>query len=129
MDARISVTLKPHPVCPIYREDCTTLHFELSDAPLADIMPNFDLAFSSNSSSAGLDALLAGLSVVIFLDDEDFNHSPLRGIEGIRFASTAPELASAIQAGRRNDSPRPASEFFCVDSRYPRWRGVLKTLQ
>lgn len=111
IDAKISLTLKPHPVCPIRREDCLTLSFELTDAPLAEIMPNFDLAFFSNSSSAGLDALLAGLYVVIFLDDEDFNHSPLRGVGGIRFASTAEELARALQAGKRNEFPLPLAIF------------------
>jgi surface carbohydrate biosynthesis protein (TIGR04326 family) len=125
IDTEISLTLKPHPVCPIEREDCPTLSFELTDAPLAEIMPNFDLAFSSNSSSAGLDALLAGLSVVIFLDDEDFNHSPLRGVGGIRFASTAEELAHALQAGRRNEFPPAAGDFFWVDNQLPRWRKLV----
>ena len=129
MDARIFLTLKPHPVCPIRKEDCPTLSFELTDAPLAEIMPDFDLAFSSNSSSAGLDALLAGLPVVIFLDDEDFNHSPLRGVGAIRFASTAEELAHALRADKRGEFPPAASDFFWLDSQLPRWRRVLARVQ
>lgn len=129
IDAKISLTLKPHPVCPIRSEDCPTLSFELTDRPLAEIMQDFDLAFSSNTSSAGLDALLAGLSVVIFLDDEDFNHSPLRGVEVIRFASTAKELANALQAGRRNEFSPAAGDFFWLDNQLPRWRRVLSKVQ
>lgn len=125
MDAEVSLTLKPHPVCPIRTEDYSPLSFELTDKPLAEIIPNFDLAFSSNSSSAGLDALLAGLSVVIFFDDEDFNHSPLRGIGGVRFASTPQELADALQAGKRSEFPPAPGNFFWLDGRLPRWRNVL----
>ena len=125
IDAEISLTLKPHPVCPMRREDFPTLSFELTDRPLAEIMQDFNLAFSSNTSSAGLDALLAGLYVVIFLDDEDFNHSPLRGVEGVRFVRTARELAIALQADRRNEFPPAAGDFFWLDNQLPRWRRVL----
>ena len=125
MDAEMSLTLKPHPVCPIERKDFPTLSFELTDRPLAEVMPDFDLAFSSNSSSAGLDALLAGLSVVVFLDDEDFNHSPLRGVGGVLFAGTAKELANALQAGKRTEFPLAVGDFFWLDSQLPRWRRLL----
>lgn len=125
IDTEISVILKPHPVCPIRREDCPTLSFELTDKPLAEIMQDFDLVFSSNTTSAGLDALLAGLSVVIFLDEEDFNHSPLRGVVSGRFVSTAKELATALQAGKRNElSPAP-EDLFWLDNQLPRWRRLL----
>lgn len=125
MDAEMALTLKPHPVCPIERKDFPTLSFELTDRPLAEIMPDFDLAFSSNSSSAGLDALLAGLCVVVFLDDGDFNHSPLRGVGGVLFAATAKELADALQAGKRTEYPPAAGDFFWLDSQLPRWSSLL----
>jgi surface carbohydrate biosynthesis protein (TIGR04326 family) len=129
MDAELSLTLKPHPVCPIRKEDCAALPFQLTTRPLVEIMPDFELAFSSNSSSAGLDALLAGLSVVIYLEDGDFNHSPLRGVEGIRFTSTAEELAAALQASGRNESPPATGDFFWLDDRLPRWHGMLSRVQ
>lgn len=129
IDGEISLTLKSHPVCPIRKEDCRSLSFELTNRPLPEIMQNFDLAFSSNTTSAGLDASLAGLSVVVFLDDEDFNHSPLRGVGGIRFAGTAEELAHALQAGKRNNFPPAAGDFFWLDLQLPRWRTVLSKVQ
>lgn len=126
IDAEISVTLKPHPACPIIRkQDCPTLSFELTDSPLVEIMQDFDFAFSSNTSSTGLDALLAGLPVVIFLDDEDFNHSPLREVANVRFVSTPKEFAAALQAGKRNELAPATDDYFWLDSQLPRWRTLL----
>jgi surface carbohydrate biosynthesis protein (TIGR04326 family) len=89
----LELTLKRHPVCRIEKSDCWGLTFEITDQPLGEIMNAFDFAFSSNSTSAGLDALLAGLPVVIFLDADDFNQSPLRGVPGIRFVDSPQALA------------------------------------
>lgn len=121
----ISVTLKPHPVCRIGMEDCPGLCFALTNKPLAEIMQNFDLAFASNSTSAGVDALLAGLPVVVFLDGDDFNHSPLRGVEGIQFVGTAEELASQLQSCVKSATPYELESFFWLNGKMPRWRKVL----
>lgn len=126
IDMKLRLTLKPHSVCPLKKEDYPTLSFELTDRPLAELVQEFDLAFSSNSTSAGLSVCLAGLPVIIFLDDGDFNHSPLRGNEKVHFAGTAGELADALRAASRTGvSPDPA-EFFWLDPRAPRWRGLLQ---
>jgi surface carbohydrate biosynthesis protein (TIGR04326 family) len=120
-----SITLKPHPVCKIDQADCPGLQFDLTDRPLADIMHDFDLAFSSNTSSAGLDALLAGLPVVVFLDDCDFNHSPLRGVEGVRFAGTPEELAAALEQSSGPRAVPNAAEFFRLDSKLGGWQKIM----
>jgi len=125
VDAEISLTLKPHPVCQIGKEDYPSLHFELTNKPLGEIIQNFDLAFSSNTTSAGMDAFLAGMPVVVFLDDADFNHSPLRGINSVQFVGTAEEMAEALQAGRYNAAPPAIEDFFWLDSQLPRWRMML----
>jgi surface carbohydrate biosynthesis protein (TIGR04326 family) len=120
-----SVMLKPHPVCPIERKDRPTLAFDLTYEPLAEIMDDFDFAFSSNTSSAGLDALLAGLPVAVFLDDQDFNHSPLRGAENVLFVSTASELAAALESRKSTGMPAAPEDFFWLDGRLPRWERLL----
>ncbi|MDB5825059.1 MAG: hypothetical protein JWR21_3763 [Herminiimonas sp.] len=124
-DAKMLVTLKPHPVCPIKNKDFPKLDFQLTERTLSEIVEDFDVAFSSNTSSAGLDALLAGLSVVVFLDESELNLSPLRGIPDIQFATTPKELAVALQAERRNASPPAASDFFCLDGALPKWGRLL----
>lgn len=125
IDFEISLTLKPHPVCRIAAEDYPTLCFELTNKPLAEIMPNFDLAFSSNTTSAGLDAFLAGLPVVVFLDDGDFNHSPLRGVNGVQFVGTAEEMAAVLQTDKHSVTTPAIENFFWLNSQLPRWRKLL----
>lgn len=125
IDAEVCLTVKPHPVCQIGRENFPSLQFELTSRPLVEIVRDFDFAFCGNSTSAGLDALLAGLPVAIFLDDEDFNHSPLRGIASIGFVSNAEELAVMLRTGMRNESPPPVEEFFWLDNQLPRWRRLI----
>lgn len=125
MNTKLSFTLKPHPVCTIEAGDFPQLRFQLTDKPLAELTPNFNVAFCSNTSSAALDALLAGLPVVVFLDDGDFNHSPLRGVDGIQFSITARELAGALQVVTRSAHPPDAGDFFWLDKELPRWRKLL----
>lgn len=121
----ISLTLKPHPACQIAKEDYPALSFELTNKPLAEIMQDFDLAFSSNTTSAGLDAFLSGLPVVVFLDDDDFNHSPLRGMDGVRFVGTAEEMAASLQSAGHSAAAPAIENFFWLDSQLPRWHRVL----
>lgn len=127
MNIKIFLTIKPHPICHIKKEDYPALSFELTDKPLAEIMRGFDFAFSCNTSSAGLDALLAGLPVVIFLKEGDFNHSPLRGIKGVQFANTGQELAAALLSIKPDRSAFTARDFFWLDSQLPRWQKLLST--
>ena len=123
---KLVLTLKPHPIGPVAQDDHPTLSFEITSQPLGEVMPDFDVAFSSNSTTAGLDAYLAGLPVVIFLDDEEANQSPLRGVEDVRFVSTPEELAAALSEDRRRrGSSATAEDFFWVDDKLPRWRRVL----
>jgi len=123
--AEMEITVKYHPLCNINRMDCPAFSFETTDEPLGEIMPNFDLAFVGNSTSAGLDALLAGLAVAVFLDGGDFNHSPLREVEGVCFVSSSIELAAFLRSACRNESPPEAGDFFWLGHGFDKWDRVL----
>jgi surface carbohydrate biosynthesis protein (TIGR04326 family) len=123
--ARVSLTLKPHPACRIGPPDYPSLSFDVTSSPLAELLPNCDLVFSSNTTSASLESLLAALPVLVYLDDEDFNHSPLRGVEGACFIGTPRELAVALEVDRRYVSVPATEEFFWLDRLMPRWAKVL----
>ncbi len=125
MDSQMAFTLKSHPVCKVSLAICPTVPLELTNKPLSEIVKEFDVAFSSNTTSAGLDAHLAGLPVVVFLDGSDFNFSPLRGVGGVRFVSTHQELATALQASEREGNSPAPDDFFWLDSQMPKWRQAL----
>jgi len=127
MSEKMILTLKPHPVCQINKSNFPNLEFNIINKPLADIMGNYDVAFSGNTTSGGLDAFLAGLTTVIFIDNKDFNYSPLRGVDGVRFVTNATELSLALKNSKIKDPQSSASDFFWLDSRLPRWRKTLLT--
>lgn len=123
---RFTYTVKPHPVCPVNPGDFPGLGLTLVTNPLGKLLQHYDIVCSSNSTSAAVDAYVAGLPVIVMLDDTDLNFSPLRGQAGIRFVSTPEELAEALQAPESWAATNPdRDEFFFLDPKLPRWRQLL----
>ncbi len=120
------LTLKPHPG---YSVDLTQYPRLLADETrdaLGEILDAYDVAVAANSTSASIDAYLAGLSVIIALDGDELNLSPLRGQSGIRFVSTGMELAEALQSAGSATVPNNLDrDFFFLDSDLPRWKRLL----
>lgn len=127
---RISVpatyTVKPHPNYVVKAADYPSLHLSVVMDPLGDVMHSFDVAYSSNMTSAAVDAYLAGLPVVVMLDEVALNFSPLRGLPDVPFVGSAAELAEALQRMSRGLAWRPdCGEFFFLDPELPRWTRIL----
>jgi surface carbohydrate biosynthesis protein (TIGR04326 family) len=121
----LQIAIKRHPVCPLDASDVGAMPCEFIEHPLGDVLGRFDIAFASNTTSAGLDALLAGLPVIAFLDDAGFNQSPLRGVAHARFVSTPAGLSSAINTLRGERVDTPVEDFFWIDPNLPRWSSLV----
>jgi len=122
-----TVTIKPHPVCPVRLAEYPGLERAgQTNAPLDEILGDFDLALAANGTSAAVDAEQAGLPVVVALEGASLNLSPLRGRAGARFAGTPEELAgeltAAARSGRRSEE---GEDFFFLDPELPRWSRLL----
>lgn len=128
-DGRLAVTVKLHPACVLDPAAVAGLDVRFTTAALADILGDVDLAFASNTTSAGLDALIAGLPVLVFLDDATFNQSPLRGSAAVTFVSTTAELIAGVMASAGHRVASTADEFFWLDAGLPRWRQLLGVTQ
>lgn len=119
-------TLKAHPVCPVHPADHPGLEKVATTSEALDrILSNFDLAFAANGTSAAVDARQAGLPVVVGLDGNDLNLSPLRGRSSVRFAGTAQELADALRDAAGASAGVQAQDFFHLEPALPRWRRLL----
>lgn len=116
---------KPHPNLDIRAEDYPTLQLTVTTDHLSKIVHGFDVAYSSNMTSAALDAYLAGLPVVVMLDDAQLNFSPLRGQPDVQFVADPAALAEAIRSAAGHDARRNESGFFFLDPKLPRWRRTL----
>lgn len=126
ISAPITYTMKPHPNFPVVAADYPALRLKVVSDPLADILHSFDVAYSSNMTSAALDAYLAGLPVVVMLDRTRLNFSPLRGRPGVHFVSTCGELAKSITDAHLNGTVKPdRTDYFFLDPDLPRWAALL----
>jgi len=115
---------KPHPAYPFNSADYPKLKLEMSDAPLADLLSEFDVVFTSNITSAAVDAYCSGVSVIQMLDGSTFNVSPLRGLNGVMYVTNPMELA--VELGNAKYRKRVVAEpFFYLDEELPRWRKLL----
>jgi surface carbohydrate biosynthesis protein (TIGR04326 family) len=122
-----SYTVKPHPNCMIKMENYSSLKkLYLVSAPLEEIIQNYDIAYASNTTSAVFDAYLAGLSVVVMLDQDKLNMCPLRGQPGVRFVSSPVELAAAFEnASQDNKEKTLKKDIFFLNPGLPRWKELL----
>lgn len=126
MTLAVSFTIKSHPGYMIDVLAHPALKFSINQAPLEDIMGNFDVAYSCNMTSAAVDAYLGGLPTVVMLDEKELNFSPLRGQSDVHFVSSAAELAMELEsASLRLPTQVLNKGFFFLDPDMPRWKKLL----
>jgi surface carbohydrate biosynthesis protein (TIGR04326 family) len=118
--------VKPHPNCMVEAERYPSIRLTVLTNALGEILYDFDIAYCSSSTSAAVDAYLAGLPVVVMLDGTELNLSPLRARPGVRFVSTPEELAASLQMNCDvSAGERDRTEFFFLDPELPRWKRLL----
>lgn len=116
--------VKPHPASMIKTSDYPALQFQLTNAPLAELLADCDVAFTSNITSAAVDAYCFGVPVVSMLDGNSFNMSPLRGMKGVVYVTSPDELVTALSNAKQRERVL-AEPYFCLDNGLPRWRKLL----
>jgi len=122
-----SLVVKAHPACPIPPEKFPGLAWTASFAPLPKLLDSADVIYAGPSTSASLEAFFRRLPVILVLDPEALNLSPLRGVPGTVFVSTPGELVAALlnPVAPKLKGPGP-EKFFYLDPRLPRWKKLLK---
>jgi surface carbohydrate biosynthesis protein (TIGR04326 family) len=127
-------TFKPHPYFPVVLARYPALTTAMTAEPLHRVLPEFDVAIAANSTSAAVDAYIAGLAVIVGLDGATLNLSPLRGQPGVGFASDAASLTAALRALQQQlaDDANTAlakqavrDNFFCLNPSLSRWTDLL----
>ena len=120
-------TVKPHPACPIRVADYPSLSLTVTTIePIAKLLAECDVAYTSATTSAAVDAYCAGVPIVSMLDQNTLNLSPLRGCAGALFARTPEELTLALTSAAT--TPRTLDnrhKFFTLDPELPRWRKLI----
>lgn len=116
--------VKPHPARSIEPKDYPSLNLQILNEPFDVLLAQVDVAFTSNMTSAAVDAYYSGVPVVTMLNGDSFNISPLRGLDGVAFVTNPSELGLALvnSKGQENYLAEP---YFFLDKHLPLWRGLL----
>lgn len=118
-DNHLNISLKPHPACRLGQ--LSQFNFTVINEPIGCVARNFDYVFSSNTTSASLDAYLSGVAVFVFLDGKDFNFSPLREKKDVFFVGCANDLIEGLKIKQYHFSKIKTEDFFWLDEHLPRW--------
>lgn len=124
---KIEFTIKPHSNFQPSINNFPLLKLNIVNEQLYTILSDFDIAISSNMTSASVDACLGGLPVIIFLEESELNFSPLRGDENAFFVSTSEDVSQAILNIFKNKSniEKRLKNFFFLDPKLPRWKEII----
>jgi len=123
----IEFIVKAHPANPIAVSDWPELKLRVVNDSLDQLIDQYDVAYTSNTTASALDAYLSGKFVITILDPNTFNLSPLRDQEGVEFVSTYMELSESID-NLKNCIPTPdvSIDFFSTSRNLRKWRDLLK---
>lgn len=124
LPANTRYTIKPHPACTIKARDYPSLILHMTNAPLVELFADCDVVYTSNITSAAVDAYCSAIPVVQVLDGNTFNMSPLRGLKGVMYVTNPKELAAAFGNGQQHECIL-AEPYFCLDNALPRWRRLF----
>jgi len=120
------ILIKPHPICPveeIMKNVAPDTNATVVNKPLSKLLNKATAVYSANSTSAALEAAFLELPLVIHLDGQLINLSPLSGLPEITFAAGEEDLLNSL------NSPRKLSldpnQFFCLDEGLTKWRELL----
>lgn len=120
------ITVKPHPACPISAEDYPGLRMIIVMEPIAKLLAECDVVYSSAATSAAVDAYCVGVPVISVLDATTLNLSPLRGKAGVFYASTPDELARSLMSiVSAPHAVATKQAYFTIDKELPRWRKLF----
>ncbi len=126
MQGNFTFTIKPHPNFMVNAKDYPLLNLEVIVNHLGEVLHEFDIAYSGNLTTAAVDSYLAGLPVIVVLDETELNFSPLRGHEGVNFISSSSELATALTNLEWSNNITPDhDEFFSLDPNLTQWKKLL----
>lgn len=120
------IFFKNHPaVDPINIELYPNLCLQETNLHLSKLLPTVDVVLSTINTAAAIESFAAGLPVITVLDDNYFNVSSLRGVNGAVFVSTSLELKNALETLFNEPFVPTKNKYFWIDPELPRWQSLL----
>ena len=119
--------IKPHPACLVKEKEFPSLKMEITKASVGELLVDCDITYTSNITSAAVDAYMAGVPVISVLDGNNLNMSPLRGMRKVTYVKDSKELRDALLDTTKRDKDRDVMKpYFCLDQNLSRWQKLLE---
>ena len=122
----IKILVKPHPNCPIIPSDYPGVKMDVTMGSISNLLPKCNVAYTSNVTSAAIDAYCTNVPVISVLNPQTLNMSTLMGVDEVCFISTANELLNAIKKIKKNKYHKIEPEdIFWLDPTLVKWKKLL----
>jgi len=121
------ILVKPHPDCPvdeIIRKAAPNLQVEVVRKSLSRLWSQASVVYTSNATSASVEAVKMGLPVLVHVEEDNLNFSPLLGLPGVKHVGTVEELVKELSS---IDHTPVRMDYFCLERGLSRWRNLLGT--
>ena len=125
LDNNFQFNFKPHPYGFVNHNNYSSLKLKIEIDPLALSLERYDLVIACNATSAAVDAYYSGLSVLVMLESNELNYSPLRGCKGVTFFASATELILGLRANNSSHEVTSGDSFFYLDKNLNGWKKLL----
>ncbi len=124
-ELKFEIAFKPHPINQINLDNFNIRNITIVNQKISEVIKNFDIAVSADTTTAGLEAYLAGLNVIVFRYAKRPNFSPLRKINNVHFVSNGEQLLRSIKNLSIRNSNNNNEIFFWNDKLLPRWKKIF----
>ena len=123
--ANIYYIIKPHPNCPVSKDELPFNNVEISYLPIERLLKTCDLVYAGPTTSAAVDAYCSGLPVICMIDGNSLNLSPLRNMQGVYFVRSADELLQVLSNCNSINTKKSPEPFFNIDPNIPLWKALI----
>ena len=118
-------TFKSHPGCPINLDKFNKIKINTTDKNLVDIISNFSLVIAPSATLSVLEAYLQNIKVIIYLDSEEINLSPLRRFPNIHIVSNVDEMNHSIDPRNKIVNVEKNQDLFWFDKNLTMWKKII----
>jgi len=126
LPSNLDILFKAHPYCPIDPTEWTNINMKIVDDSLDNLIDQYDIAYTSNITTAALEAYLSGKRVLTIVNPDSFNLSSLCGFPGVEFVSTPEELVKQLFVKEDIHVQGSCNDFFYSDANLPLWKKLLQ---
>jgi surface carbohydrate biosynthesis protein (TIGR04326 family) len=126
LSSHYEITYKPHPNQSFIGEEYHDLRLKFSTEPLSNLLRMHEVILAPYPTSAAVDAYCLGLKVIILLDCNAFNLSPLRGWPDVYFIRSAEDLKGVLLHSPPPTCKLGIKNYFDLDPSIPRWKALLE---